>query len=133
MAQVLRARGEVSDALRILDEVDATGRAARGGRDSAPSLLFPRRQVVAHHAGVLLESGDIKAAGECIEGAFAIPAEDVRSTVVAYRVLAAVRFAQGRRTEAADAIEQALDLARDASYGTELALTERTRDRLFAR
>jgi class 3 adenylate cyclase/tetratricopeptide (TPR) repeat protein len=129
-AQVLRARGLHEDALEILARVDATGAQARRAGTPAPSLLFPRRQVVAHHAGVLLETGDVEAASQRIESALEIPAEDVRSTVVALRVLGAVRAAQGRRDEATEAIDAALATAREADYGTEIRLTEEAKARL---
>jgi hypothetical protein len=86
--------------------------------------------VVAHHAGVLLESGRVDDAEAVIVRAFDIPAEDVRSHVVALRVLGAVRAAQGRVEDADVALSAARDLALDAGYGTELRLTDRARDRL---
>ena len=129
-AQVLRARGAITEALAILEQVDAAGEHASrvGGR--SPSLLFPRRQVVAHHAGALLEAGRLDEAAACIDRALGVPAEDVRSSVVALRVLGAIRAAQGRDDEADDALGLALDLARNAGYGTETRLTEQARERL---
>jgi class 3 adenylate cyclase/tetratricopeptide (TPR) repeat protein len=127
LAQALRARGQTADALAILERADAAGAAADG---STPSLLFPRRQVVAHHAGALLESGRIDEADAVIARAMEIPAEDIRSHVVALRVLGAIRAAQGRREDAADALSAAHDLASDAGYGAEVLLTDRARDRL---
>src|SRR4051812_27067213 len=132
MAQVLRARGDLTPALEVLARVDAAGSDAARAGTPAPSLLFPRRQVIAHYAGVLLATGDVAAADDCIERALQTPAEDVRSSVVALRVLAAVRAAQGRRDEAIEAIDVALEAARDAGYGTEERLTEEARDRLVS-
>jgi class 3 adenylate cyclase/tetratricopeptide (TPR) repeat protein len=131
MAQVLRARGQTVDALTILERVDSAGADAHRAGRAAPSLLFPRRQVVAHHAGVLLELGRLEEARACVERALGVPAEDVRSAVVVLRVLAAVRAAEQRLDEARDAVEEALEVAREAEYGTELRLTEELRERLF--
>ena len=129
-AQVLRARGAVDDARTILERIDAAGEQAHRTGNAAPSLLFPRRQVVAHHAGVLLEAGRLADASACIERALEVPAEDVRSYVVSLRVLAGVRMAQGRRDDAIQAVDGALRAARDASHGTEVRLTVELRERL---
>ncbi|MFL6238818.1 MAG: AAA family ATPase [Actinomycetes bacterium] len=129
-AQVLRARGQVHAAISVLDAVDDTTPDGAHA-DVVPSLLFPRRQVVAHHAGVLLEAGELARASDCIERALQIPAEDVRSSVVALRVLAAVRAAQSRPDDARSALDVGEQLARDAGYGTELRLTEQARERLL--
>ena len=127
LAQALRARGETAQALAILDRVDAAGAEAEG---SAPSLLFPRRQVVAHHAGALLEAGRVEDADAVIARALQIPAEDIRSHVVTFRVLGAIRAAQGRLEEATEALAAAHELASDAGYGAEIVLTDRARERL---
>jgi tetratricopeptide (TPR) repeat protein len=129
-AQVLRARGAVDEALAVLERIDAAGEDASRAGGGSPSLLFPRRQVVAHHAGALLEAGRLEQADACIERALGVPAEDVRSSVVALRVLGAIRAAQGRVDESDEALTQALDLAREAGYGTETRLTEQARERL---
>jgi class 3 adenylate cyclase/tetratricopeptide (TPR) repeat protein len=131
MGQVLRAKGDATAALAILERVDAAGDDAPRAGNGAPSLLFPRRQVVAHHAGVLLELGRVDEASACIERALDVPAEDVRSSVVALRVLAGVRTAQERRDETIGALDLALETAREASYGTEVRLTEELRERLL--
>jgi predicted negative regulator of RcsB-dependent stress response len=93
-------------------------------------LLFPRRQVIAHHAGVLLESGHVTEADAVIARALATPAEDVRSSVVALRVLGGIRAAQQRQREAVEALASARALASDAGYGAEIVLTDRARERL---
>jgi tetratricopeptide (TPR) repeat protein len=80
LAQVLRARGDLPGALLLL-------RAAEGVHDEA-SLVFPRRQALAHLAGALLENGETSAALSTVQRAMAVPAEDVRSRVVTLRVLA---------------------------------------------
>jgi ATP/maltotriose-dependent transcriptional regulator MalT len=116
--------------LQILQRVDAAGQDAHDKGNAAPSLLFPRRQVIAHHAGVLLESGRLDEAALVIERALQTPAEDVRSSVVALRVLANVRMAQGRRDEAVEAIDLASVTARESSYGTEARLVDELRERL---
>jgi tetratricopeptide (TPR) repeat protein len=126
LAQALRAQGHTADALAILERVDSAGTSA----DGSPSLLFPRRQVVAHHAGVLLEAGRIDEADDAIGRALEIPSEDIRSHVVVLRVLGAIRAAQGRRDDAVEALSAAHDLASDAGYGAEIVLTDRARERL---
>ncbi|MDX6285954.1 MAG: hypothetical protein QOG53_1439 [Frankiales bacterium] len=125
LAQALRARGETAEAVEILDRVDAAGAAAEGS-----SLLFPRKQVVAHHAGALLEAGRVEDADAVIARALQTPAEDIRSHVVASRVLGAIRAAQGRLDEAVEALAVAHDLAAEAGYGAEIVLTDRARERL---
>ena len=81
---------------------------------------------------MLLESGRLDEADATIARAMDVPAEDVRSNVVALRVLAAVRAAQGRQDEARDALDVALQTASEASYGTEVRLTEEAQTRLLA-
>jgi class 3 adenylate cyclase/tetratricopeptide (TPR) repeat protein len=121
-AQVLRARGELDAAMAVLAKVDAN--------PETPSLLFPRRQALAHYAGLLLELGQVDEAASMVERAIDVPAEDVRSSVVALRVLAAVRCAQGRQPDAQDAMAAAYDYASSAGYRVEIALTERAAERL---
>jgi tetratricopeptide (TPR) repeat protein len=121
-AQLLRARGDLEDALKILDHVDSEA--------GAPSLLFPRRQALAHHAGALLDLGRVDEAADMVDRALECAGEDIRSSVVTMRVLAAVRTAQGRADDAAEAIAAAYELASTSGYRTEVALTERTAGRL---
>ena len=69
----------------------------------APSLLFSRRHALASYASALLADGRVEAALTWIRRAREVPAEDVRSGVVAAMVLARVLAAAGRVDEAAAA------------------------------
>jgi tetratricopeptide (TPR) repeat protein len=107
LAQARRAQGDLDRALDLLAEV-----AVRGG---TPSLIFPRRQALAHYAGAVLEAGRVDEAVEWAGRAQEVPAEDVRSRVVALRALASARAAAGDLDEAREAAQQAQVLA----YATE--------------
>ncbi|MEP6463198.1 MAG: hypothetical protein ABJC62_07235, partial [Frankiaceae bacterium] len=87
-------------------------------------LLFPRRQALAHRAGALLDAGRVPEAVAEIERALAVPAEDVRSRVVALRVLAAVRARVGNGAGARAALEEAMTIARAADQRTEVEATK---------
>ncbi|MCA1823969.1 MAG: AAA family ATPase [Mycobacteriales bacterium] len=115
LALVARARGDLGTALELLG-----GLAARPGR---PTLLFPMRQALAHYAGTLLEAGRVDEAVSAAERALTVPAEDVRSQVVAWRALGNSLAAAGRIVEARDALDQALDVARATELRTEVAAT----------
>lgn len=115
LAQVLRARGDTTAALPLLREAEA----CREG-----TLVFPRRQALAHLAGALLETGDEAEARRAIADAFATPAEDVRSRVIALRVLAA-SLATADPPAAVAALRQAVALARATETTSELPATER--------
>lgn len=116
-AQVLRARGQAAKAVEILRDCVA--------RTEVSSLLFPRRQVLSHLAGGLLDLGETEQAYQMIQEAMACPAEDVRSQVVALRVLANVLRAKGDEDAARAAIEQALAVATAAGHAGEAELTRR--------
>jgi class 3 adenylate cyclase/tetratricopeptide (TPR) repeat protein len=107
LAQARRAQGDLTSALELLADV-----AAKGG---TPSLVFPRRQALAHYAGTLLEAGRIPEALEWAERAQEVPAEDVRSRVVALRALASARAAAGDPGTA----QVAALAARELAYATE--------------
>jgi class 3 adenylate cyclase/tetratricopeptide (TPR) repeat protein len=107
LAQARRAQGDLTSALELLADV-----AAKGG---TPSLVFPRRQALAHYAGTLLEAGRIPEALEWAERAQEVPAEDVRSRVVALRALASARAAAGDPGTA----HVAALAARELAYATE--------------
>jgi hypothetical protein len=109
-------------ALRALADLAAgdTGRALAELGDIAadaaePSLLFPRRQAVAGYAEALLAADRPGGALSWARRAVELPAEDVRSRVVAGRVLAAALAATGERAEA---LTVAASAVRDA-YGTQ--------------
>jgi tetratricopeptide (TPR) repeat protein len=116
LAQTLRARGRVAEALPLL-------RRAEGHLEG--SLVFPRRQALAHLAGALLESGAPEQAGPVLREAFEVPAEDVRSRIVTLRVLAQWLTACGDAPAAGFALRQAMALARSTEMTSEIAATER--------
>ncbi|HEU5033563.1 MAG TPA: adenylate/guanylate cyclase domain-containing protein [Mycobacteriales bacterium] len=118
-AQALRAEGRLAEALPLLREAESCREA---------SLVFPRRQALAHLAGALLESGQRAEAVTVITDAFAVPAEDVRSRVVALRVLAQCLTAGGDRPAAQLALRQAVALAGSTEMRSELASTEHALD-----
>jgi tetratricopeptide (TPR) repeat protein len=109
-------------ALRALADLAAgeTGRALGELSDIAadaaePSLLFPRRQAVAGYAQALLAAGCGAEALTWARRAVELPAEDVRSRVVAGRVLAQALAAVG---ECDEALVVAAEAVREA-YGTQ--------------
>lgn len=116
LAQALRAAGRVDDAMPLLLEAESYREA---------SLLFPRRQALAHLAGALVETGRADAAWPVIRSAFTVVAEDVRSRIVALRVLAQCLSACGDRPAAEFALRQAVALSRATQMRSEIAPTER--------
>jgi class 3 adenylate cyclase/tetratricopeptide (TPR) repeat protein len=115
LAQALRRRGDVADALLLLEE---------GRREQEATLLFPRRQALAHLAGAMVESGRAVDALPVLREAFAAPAEDVRSRVVTLRVLAQALADVGDEPAARTALRQALALAMSTEMTSEVAATE---------
>jgi class 3 adenylate cyclase len=107
LAQARRAQGDVGTALKLLAGVVGVG--------GAGSLLFPLRQAVAHYAGTLLDAGRVEESVTWARKALSVPAEDVRSRVVALRALAIALAAAGDQAGAVRAAEEAVAL----SYGTE--------------
>jgi tetratricopeptide (TPR) repeat protein len=122
LAQARRAQGDLATALELLAEV--------AGRGGTPSLVFPRRQALAHYAGALLEAGRVAEAVEWAVRAQEVPAEDVRSRIVALRVLAAVRAAVGDVPAAQDAALAARELAYATEQVGERAATDGVLGRL---
>lgn len=120
-ARVLRARGRLPEAAELLST-------ALGAE--VPSLLFPRRQALAHLAAVFLEQGDPEGALATIMRALSTPAEDVRSQVVTQRVLAQVLRAGGDVEGAAAAAAEALRLVEVAGIDGELAATRKLVERI---
>jgi hypothetical protein len=88
------------------------------------SLVFPRRQALAHLAGALREAGSPGPALRVVQEEFAVPAEDVRSRVVALRVLAQCLAQCGDRPAAERALRQAWALSRATEQTSERAATE---------
>jgi class 3 adenylate cyclase/tetratricopeptide (TPR) repeat protein len=117
LAQVLRRRGRLDEALAELDAALAT--AADG-----PGLLFPRRQAIAHRAGTLLALGRAAESLEAAQEAVATPAEDIRSEVIALRALGQALRATGDVDGGGKAIERALEVARSTGQTSEIAPTE---------
>ncbi len=116
-AQVRRARGEPLEAARRLREVLV---AAPGS-----TLLFPRRQALAHLAGSLVDAGQPEEALSVAREAVATPAEDVRSRVLALRALGTALHATGQDIAAEEAYLQALDIAVATQARSEEAQTRR--------
>ncbi len=115
LAQALRALGGLDEAIALLRQAEAV---------VEDSLLFPRRQALAHLAGALREAGSPAAAMRVVHEAFAVPAEDVRSRVVALRVLAQCLAECGDRPAADVALRQARALSRATEQTSERAATE---------
>ena len=117
LAQVLRAQGQT---VQALDELEAAL-----ALSDVPALLFPRRQALAHRAGMLLELGRIEQALAAAREAVATPAEDIRARVLGLRALGATLRACGATAEGQQALEQALALARSTGQSSEVAASER--------
>ncbi|MCW2681616.1 MAG: adenylate/guanylate cyclase with repeat, partial [Frankiales bacterium] len=117
LAQVLRARGRLEEALGEIDAALAV--------THAPALLFPRRQALAHRAGVLLQLGRVDEALTAAREAVATPSEDVRAHVLALRALGSALRAAGDEPAAQTALEQALEVATSTGQRSEIAATER--------
>lgn len=111
----LRA-GEIDVALAELERVAMAA--------AEPSLLFPRKQAVAGYARALLVAGRPVQALCWARRAAEVPAEDVRSRVVAGRVLAAALAANGHRTEALSVMTAAVREAHETQQSSERARTE---------
>jgi class 3 adenylate cyclase/tetratricopeptide (TPR) repeat protein len=124
LAQALRAQGRLDDALTLLREAE---------RHRDGSLVFPRRQAMAHLAGALLDAGRPGEALATAHDAMAVPAEDVRSRVVALRVLAGCLAACGDVPAAELALRQAVALAGATQQSSERSATERALAGLVAR
>jgi tetratricopeptide (TPR) repeat protein len=116
LAQALRARGETEEAVQLLREAQVVV-------DS--SLAFPRRQALAHLAGALLELGQNDEALRVAHEAMAQPAEDVRSRIVALRVLGSCLAAAGDLPAARYAVRQATALSGATEMRGELAASQR--------
>jgi len=117
LAQVLRRRGQVEQALAELDgALQAAG--------DEPGVLFPRRQALAHRAGILGELGRVEEALATAELAVATPAEDVRSEVLSLRALGSALRAAGDEPAARETLLRALQVARSTGQVAELPATE---------
>ncbi|SDY13121.1 AAA ATPase domain-containing protein [Micromonospora pattaloongensis] len=96
---------------------------------NVPSLLFPRRLALARYASALLAEGQQVQALDWAQRAVAMPAEDVRSGVVASAVLAEALAAAGQAEAARAAADEAVRLA----YATEQASERAAADAVWAR
>ena len=119
-AQVLRARGQLEAALATVDHA-LTG-------SPTPALLFPRRQALAHRAGILLQLGRTAEAVAAAREAVDTPAEDVRARVLALRALGSALRAHGDETGAQRALQSALETARSTGQRSEVATSQRLLD-----
>ncbi|HVS68122.1 MAG TPA: AAA family ATPase [Mycobacteriales bacterium] len=116
LAQALRARGETKEAVELLREAQVV---------SDASLAFPRRQALAHLAGGLLELGETAEALRVAHEALAQPAQDVRSRVVALRVLSNCLLAVGDLPAARFAVRQAIALSGATEMRGELSASQK--------
>lgn len=123
LATARLAAGDSATAVGLLAPV-ATAAA------TVPSLLFSRRQTMARYASALLAHGQCEQALDWARRAVAAPAEDVRSQVVAARVLAEALAACGRPVEALASAEEAVRLAYATEQRSERAAADALRARL---
>jgi class 3 adenylate cyclase/tetratricopeptide (TPR) repeat protein len=124
LAQALRARGETKEAVELLREAQVV---------SDASLAFPRRQALAHLAGGLLELGETAEALRVAHEALAQPAQDVRSRVVALRVLSNCLLAAGDLPAARFAVRQAIALSGATEMRGELSASQKALSALPSR
>jgi hypothetical protein len=116
--------------LRAGDAATAVGLLAPIAADTGGSLLFSRRHALASYASALLADGQVEAAGVWVRRAREVPAEDVRSGVVAAMVLARVHAAAGSLALARQAAEEAVLLAYSSEQLSERLAAEELRDAL---
>ncbi len=121
-AQVLRARGDLAEALECIERALLV--------TSSPALLFPRRQALAHRAGILLDLGRVQDAVAAAREAVAEPAEDVRAQVLAFRALGSALRVAGDLEPAREALSQALEVARSTGQRSEIAASLRALEAL---
>ncbi len=116
LAQALRARGEAAEAVELLREAQVVQDA---------SLAFPRRQALAHLAGVLLELGEPTEALQVVQQAMKVPAQDVRSRIVTLRVLGSCLAANGDVPAGRLAVRQAVALSGATELRGELTASQK--------
>jgi tetratricopeptide (TPR) repeat protein len=122
LAQARRNQGDLEAARSLLAEVVVAA--------GSPSLIFPRRQALAHYAGVLLALDRVEEALQWAQRAQQVPAEDVRSRVIAYRALASALAATGDHEAAVLTAKEAVQLAYATEQVSERAASNATYDRL---
>jgi tetratricopeptide (TPR) repeat protein len=112
------AAGDVDRALGELSDIAADA--------AEPSLLFPRREAVAGYAQALLAAGCGGEALSWARRAVELQAEDVRSRVVAGRVLASALSAAGQRDEALTVAAEAVREAYGSQQSSERVAADAT-------
>jgi hypothetical protein len=112
------------------DAATGIGLLAPIAADPGASLLFSRRHALASYASALLADGRVESALTWIERAREVPAEDVRSGVVAAMVAARVLAAADRCEDASRAAEEAVLLAYSTEQVSERAAAEELRETL---
>jgi class 3 adenylate cyclase/tetratricopeptide (TPR) repeat protein len=125
LARARRAQGDLDEAISLLTDV---AKAA-----ASPSLVFPRRQALAHYAAMLVDAGRNDEALVWAQRAGDVPAEDVRSRVVAARALAKALAATDATQLACEAMQEACTLAYATEQVSERAATDGLADRLLCR
>lgn len=125
LARARRAQGDVDEAISLLTDV---AKAA-----ASPSLVFPRRQALAHYAAMLVDADRADEALSWAQRARDVPAEDVRSRVVAARALAKAFAATGATQLACEAMEEACTLAYATEQVSERRATDGLAERLLCR
>jgi tetratricopeptide (TPR) repeat protein len=116
LAMALRQRGQTAEAVELLREAQLVD-------DS--SLAFPRRQALAHLAGGLLELGETAEALAVANQALSVPAQDLRSRIVALRVLGNCLAAAGDVPAARVAMTQAVALSGATEMKGELTASQK--------
>nr|WP_234359432.1 adenylate/guanylate cyclase domain-containing protein [Plantactinospora sp. BC1] len=116
------ADGDAATAVSLLEPIAAAG--------AVPSVLFSRRQALARYASALLADGQTAAALDWARQAVEAPGEDIRSRVIAARVLAEALAGAGQPAEAFEVAEEAVRLAYSTQQTSERAAAEELRDRL---
>jgi ATP/maltotriose-dependent transcriptional regulator MalT len=99
----------------------------------APSVLVSRRQAVATYASALLAAGRMEEAVSWAQRARQVPAEDIRSRVIAARVLAQTLTVTGACAEARAAADEAVRMAYATQQVSERATTDAVRAHLSSR
>jgi hypothetical protein len=119
LASARLAQGDTEAAVRMLAPLAAT--------PHAPSMLYPRRQLLAVYATALLESGRPQEALAASELGETLPAVDVRSLVRSALAHARTLDAVGRCAEADAALARAAELADGTQQSSERPAVMATR------
>jgi tetratricopeptide (TPR) repeat protein len=117
------ADGDAPTAVSLLEPIAAAG--------AVPSVVFSRRQALARYAAALLADGQAAVALDWARQAVEAPGEDVRSRVIAARVLAEALVEAGEWAEAGLVADEAVRLAYSTQQTSERAAAEALRARLL--